>query len=63
MEKIDQSYNLNVKMAIQRYPEIKKDSALIDTACPPTQVFVERLLSYIKILNSDLRTSMNEYEY
>ena len=53
MEKIDRTYNLNVEMAIQWYPEIIKDSALIVTALPPIQVSVERLFSALKNLNSD----------
>lgn len=59
VEKIDRAYNLNVKMAIQRYPEIIKDSALTVTALPPTQVSVERLFSALKILKTDLRASTN----
>ena len=45
---------------IDMYPEMVREVARVVTALPPTQVSVERLFSALKIIRSDLRTSMKE---
>lgn len=60
IEKIDRHSKLKVLDAIQEYPEIVRETALVLTALPPTQVSVERLFSALKLLKSDLRTNLKE---
>ena len=60
MEKIDRSSKMSVMNAIPLYPAILQDVAYAVTALPPTQVSVERLFSALRIIRSDLRTSMKE---
>jgi len=60
MENIDRSSKVTVMDAISRYPSILQKVAYIVTALPSTQVSVERLFSALRIIRSDLRTSMKE---
>ncbi|XP_073410249.1 uncharacterized protein [Dendrobates tinctorius] len=60
IEKFNRSSKLTVHEAIPLYPEIVRDVAHVVTALPPTQVTVERLCSGLKIIRSDLRSSMKE---
>ncbi|XP_073415086.1 uncharacterized protein [Dendrobates tinctorius] len=60
IEKFNRSSKLTVHEAIPLYPEIVRDAAHVVTALPPTQVSVERLFSGLKIIRSDLRSSMKE---
>ena len=58
VEQFDRSSKVTVLQAIDMYPEMVRDVARVVTALPPTQVSVERLFSALKIIRSDLRTSM-----
>ena len=60
MENIDRSSKVTVMDAISRYPSILQKVAYIVTALPSTQVSVERLFSALRIIRSNLRTSMKE---
>jgi len=60
MENIDRSSKVTVMDAISRYPSILQKVAYTVTALPSTQVSVERLFSALRIVRSDLRTSMKE---
>ena len=57
---IDRSSKVTVMDAISRYPSILQKVAYKVTALPSTQVSVERLFSALRIIRSDLRTSMKE---
>lgn len=58
--KIDRKSKLSVKEAINCYPKILQDAACTITALPPIQVNVESLFSALKIIKTDLRTSLKE---
>ena len=60
MENIDRSSKVTVMGAILRYPGILQKVAYTVTALPSTQVSVEKLFSALRIIRSDLRTSMKE---
>ena len=60
METIDRTSKTSVLVAIPQYPVIIQKVAYAVTALPPTQVSVERLFSALRIIRSDLRTSMKE---
>ena len=60
MENIDRSSKVTVMDAISRYPAILPKVPYTVTALPSTQVSVERLFSALRIVRSDLRTSMKE---
>ena len=60
MENIDRSSKVTVMDATSRYPAILQKVAYTVTALPSTQVSVERLFSALRIIRSDLRTSMKE---
>ena len=60
MENIDRSSKVTVMDAISRYPAILQKVAYTVTALLSTQVSVERLISALRIIGSDLRTSMKE---
>jgi len=60
MENIDRSSKVTVMDAISRYPSILQKVTYTVTALPSTQVSVERLFSALRIVRSDLRTSMKE---
>jgi len=60
MENVDRSPKVPVTDAISRYPSILQKVAYTVTALPSTQVSVERLYSALRIIRSDLRTSMKE---
>ena len=60
VEKIDRFSKLDVLKAVESYPKIVRNVAYAVTAPPATQVSVERLLSTLRIICSDLRASMNE---
>lgn len=60
IEKYDRLSKLNVEDAIAIYPEIIRNAARSVTAMPPTQVSVERLFSTLKIIKTDLRSSMKD---
>ena len=52
--------NITLKEVILGYPEIIRDVAFTVTAIPPTQVSVERLFSALKLMKTDLRSSMKD---
>jgi len=58
LENIDRSSKVTVMDAISRYPSILQKAACTVTALPSTQVNVERLFSALRIIRSDLRTSI-----
>ena len=60
MENIDRSSKATVMDAISRYPAILQKVAYTVTALPATQVSVEKLFSALRIIRSDLKTSMKE---
>ena len=60
VEQFDRLSKVTVLQAIDMYPEMVREVARVVTALPPTQVSVERLFSALKIIRSDLRTSMKE---
>ena len=60
MENIDRSSKVTVMDAISRYPAILQKLAYTVIILPSTQVSVERLFSALRIIRSDLRTSMKE---
>lgn len=59
VEKVTRFSGMDVKTAINAYPELIRDTARIITALPPTQVSVERLFSALKLLKSDNRASLD----
>ena len=60
MENIDRSSKMTVMDAIFRYPAILQKVAYTVTTLPSTQVSVERLFFALRIICSDLRTSMKD---
>jgi len=60
MENIDRSSKVTVMDAISRYPSILKKVAYTVTTLPSTKVSVKRLFSALRIIRSDLRTSMKQ---
>ena len=60
MENIDKLSKMTVMDAISPYPAILQKVAYTVTALPSTQVSVERLYSALRIIHSDLRTSMKD---
>ena len=60
MENIDRSSKVTVMDAISRYLAILQKVAYTVTALPSTQVSVKRLFSALRIIRSDLRTSIKE---
>ncbi len=58
-EELEKSNNY-AQVVINHYPKDLKDVALLLFALPPTQVSVEQLFSMVKIVKSDLRSSLNE---
>jgi hypothetical protein len=58
VEEYDRSSKLTILEVIPACPETVKPAAMTVTAMPPTQVSVEQLFSALKIIKSDLRSSM-----
>ena len=59
MEGVGRIKGATVFDVIRQYPTLQEE-ARIASALPPTQASVERLFSALKILRSDLRTSLKE---
>lgn len=60
IEEFNRRSNVDIFGAIDQYPDALKSACRLAAALPPTQVSVERLFSSLKILKSDLRSSLKE---